>query len=128
MLDASDIEHAACKRVLGQLRRQRRVTSLAVLTEAVHRLRFSAQAQRARRAFVAASAMAIADCNAAQASRAAALMERFENLPMDFADATLVVLADQLPTTAVVTLDRRDFGVDRVGRRAFRLLPTSSVG
>jgi len=42
---------------------------------------------------------------------------------MDFADATLVVLAERLRTTAVLTFDRRDFGVYRVGRRKFRLVP-----
>jgi predicted nucleic acid-binding protein len=42
---------------------------------------------------------------------------------MDFTDATLVVLAERLRATAVFTLDRRDFSVYRVGRRAFRLVP-----
>ena len=42
---------------------------------------------------------------------------------MDFADATLVVLAEQLGASTVFTLDRRDFGVYRVGRRKFNLRP-----
>jgi hypothetical protein len=35
----------------------------------------------------------------------------------------LVVLAERLRTVSVFTLDRRDFAVYRVGRKAFRLLP-----
>ena len=42
---------------------------------------------------------------------------------MDYADATLVLLAERLGTTRIVTLDRRDFGVYRVGRKAFQILP-----
>ena len=124
LFDPSDAEHARCKQALARLRRSRRVTSLSVLTEAVYLLGFSSRAQRALLAFVAAGAVEIADFNAAQVSRAAALMERFESLPMDFADATLVVLAEYFQTTAVFTLDRRDFSVYRLGRRAFRLIPT----
>ena len=42
---------------------------------------------------------------------------------MDFADATLVVLAEDFQTTSVFTLDRRDFSVYRNKRRAFRTRP-----
>ena len=126
LFDPSDAEHERCKRALGQLRRCRRVTSLAVLTEAVYLLGFSPRAQHALLAFVAAGAVEIADFSAAQVSRAAALMARFANLPMDFADATVVVLAEYFQTTSVFTLDRRDFSVYRLGRRAFRLVPGSA--
>lgn len=54
-------------------------------------------------------------------------MARFADLPMDFADATLVLLAEHLNTTWVFTLDRRDFGLYRVGRRAFRLIPSATT-
>jgi hypothetical protein len=38
----------------------------------------------------------------------------------------IVLLDHELHTTAVFTLDRRDFSVYRVGRRAFRILPAST--
>ena len=51
-------------------------------------------------------------------------MDRYEDLPMDFADATLVVLAEELDTRDVLTTDRRDFGVYRInGSKTFRILP-----
>lgn len=50
------------------------------------------------------------------------LMERYRDLPMDLADATLVDLAEQLSVMRVITTDRRDFSVYRVGRRSFELL------
>jgi predicted nucleic acid-binding protein len=43
---------------------------------------------------------------------------------MDYADATLVALADELDCTSVFTTDRTDFAVYRVkGRKPFRILP-----
>jgi hypothetical protein len=128
LFDPSDADHERCKRALAQVRRQRRVTSLAVLTEAVYLLSFSPRAQRAVLAFVAAGAVEIAEFGPAYVSRAAALMQRYEDLPMDFADATLVVLAEALQTTAVFTLDRRDFSVYRISRRAFRITPPGGPG
>jgi predicted nucleic acid-binding protein len=51
-------------------------------------------------------------------------MEQYEDLPMDFADATLVVLAEELGTNLVFTTDRTDFEVYRIrGRKTFRIKP-----
>jgi predicted nucleic acid-binding protein len=53
---------------------------------------------------------------------AAALMERYSDTPMDYADATLVLLADALRLNTVLTLDRRGFATYRTpSRRAFKL-------
>jgi len=50
-------------------------------------------------------------------------MEKYADTPMDFADATLVLLADELETDSVFTLDRRGFETYRSpAGRAFRLL------
>jgi predicted nucleic acid-binding protein len=49
-------------------------------------------------------------------------MQQYADCPMDFAAATLVVLAEDLGTDLVLTTDRRDFSVDRIaGRRHFRI-------
>lgn len=40
-------------------------------------------------------------------------MENYANLPMDLADASLVVLAEHLETGRILTVDRRDFNVYR---------------
>jgi predicted nucleic acid-binding protein len=54
--------------------------------------------------------------------RAFELMRRYENVPMDFADATLVAAAEAITAQRVFTLDRRDFDVYRV-RRGHRHVP-----
>ena len=48
------------------------------------------------------------------------LMDKYENLPMDFCDASLVYLATSLKIFRIATTDRRDFSVYRLpGNRKF---------
>ena len=52
------------------------------------------------------------------------LMSRYSDLPMDFADATLVHLANRERISTVFTTDHRDFQTYRMkGGRRFRVLP-----
>jgi len=46
-------------------------------------------------------------------SRMVELMRRYANLPMDLADASLVVLAEHLGHGRILTCDRRDFNIYR---------------
>ncbi len=51
-------------------------------------------------------------------------MEKYADLPMDFADASLVVLAEDLRTDLIFTTDHRDFEVYRIkGRHSFQIFP-----
>jgi predicted nucleic acid-binding protein len=51
-------------------------------------------------------------------------MEKYSDLPMDFADATLVVLAEEVGTNLILTTDRRDFGICRLtDGRSFEVIP-----
>ena len=52
------------------------------------------------------------------------LMQRYSDLPMDLADASLVWAAEHTGVVRIVTLDRADFEIYRVkGSRAFEVLP-----
>ena len=54
---------------------------------------------------------------------AAELMEEYEDTPMDFADATLVLLAEGLGLTEILTLDKRGFSTYRTtSGKKFRLV------
>lgn len=123
LFDPSDREHASCTRELARLEGRRLVTTLAVVTEATYLLEFSGRAQRALLTFIADGAIELAVIDAAAIRRAESLMLKYEDLPMDFADATLVVLAELLGTLDVFTLDRRDFGIYRIGRRKLGVFP-----
>jgi predicted nucleic acid-binding protein len=53
-----------------------------------------------------------------------ALMARYADRPMDFADATLVHVATREGIRTILTIDRADFETYRIGRNAkFRILP-----
>jgi predicted nucleic acid-binding protein len=52
------------------------------------------------------------------------LMRRYADVPMDYADATLVVVAEALKLGDVLTTDRRGFrAYRRSGRAKFRVVP-----
>ena len=100
------------------------VSSEAVLTEATHLLGRSPGGRQACVEFFVAGGAVLAPSSPASLERCHQLMSEYSDLPMDFADATLVVLAEELGTDLVLTTDRRDFGVYRIsGRRGFRIQP-----
>lgn len=123
LFDPSDADHATCRETLEQLDNRELLSSLAVVTEATYLLDFSIKAQEALLRFLAAGTIQLVELDQENLAEAALLMRRYADLPMDFADATLVVLAGKRGTRDIFTLDRRDFSVYRVGRSAFRLLP-----
>ena len=52
------------------------------------------------------------------------LMARYSDRPMDFADATLVHVAEREGLRTILTIDHDDFETYRIGRNAkFRILP-----
>ena len=58
----------------------------------------------------------------AQVLAAAELMNRYSDTPMDFADATLVLIAEELGVTEIFTLDRRGFSTYKTRKgKSFRL-------
>lgn len=53
----------------------------------------------------------------------AGIIARYEDLPCDYADATLIALAESSGVVAIATIDQRDFSVYRLkGRKRFRIL------
>jgi predicted nucleic acid-binding protein len=61
-----------------------------------------------------------------QSKHMRALMEKYQDRPMDLADASLVVLAEERRLRDLFTLDRTDFQTYRIHRRqTFRLWPRS---
>lgn len=58
--------------------------------------------------------------------RAFELMEQYADHPMDLADASLIVAAETLATTKILTIDRQDFLTYRV-RRGHRLVKIDIV-
>ena len=67
--------------------------------------------------------LVIAEPSKRATERAAVLMEKYADRPMDLAGATLVALAEEREQTRIFTLDA-DFKIYRLGgRRRFEIVP-----
>ncbi len=108
LFDPKDDAHEGARCILETLR-ARLVTTVPVLTEAMHLLHPGSRGARALRAFVEAEGMTVWFLAERSLARAFELMDRYADHPMDLADASLVAAAEALRTTRVFTIDRRDF-------------------
>jgi predicted nucleic acid-binding protein len=100
----------------------------AVLTEATQLLGPVAGGRRTCVEFFLGGGAVLVPSSAASLRRARDLLVQHAGVPMGYADATLVALAEELDTNLVLTTDRRAFGRYRLyGRRSFRILPSTST-
>jgi len=100
------------------------VSTEPVLTEASHLLGRVAGGRAACLDFFLAGGVTLIPSTRATLERCRALVETYADVPMDFADATLVVLAEDLDTNLILTTDRTDFSIYRIsGRRRFKIVP-----
>lgn len=124
LIDADEPDHERCVAALDRLRLPL-VTSWPAFTEAMYLLGRAAgwNGQRALWRLVQRGDLELAAPSADASARAAHLMERYADRPMDLADATLVALAEERDDNRVFTLDA-DFHVYRFkGRRRFVVVP-----
>lgn len=65
----------------------------------------------------------------AEFARCAALIEKYSDLDLGLADASVAAIAERTPGSRVLTVDQRDFGVIRAANgKPFRLLPAALTG
>lgn len=91
------------------------ITTHPVLTETCYLL-MARGGDRAQSAFLRSVGEGFTQVFALDSShflRMSELIEQYRDLPMDMADASLVVLAEQLGHGRILTVDRRDFNVYR---------------
>ena len=125
LLDRSDRWHGVCVEVFRQLRLPL-LTSEAVLTELFHLVGDSRAEMEAAWRFVESGAVALAAIEDSELPQIHALMSRYWDRPMDYADATLVHLAKRESLSTILTVDQADFNTYRIeGRRRFRVLPVN---
>ena len=125
LIDAGEPDHERCTQALAQLALPLLTTGPA-LTEAMYLLGRAGgwPGQQALWRLVLREDLVLAEASPASNRRAAHLMERYADRPMDLADATLVVLAEERGLSRIFTLDS-DFHIYRInGRKRFDLIPT----
>jgi len=114
ILHRDDADHGVCVETLKTLRGAL-VTTWAPIVEAIYLLGFSARAQDALLEMIHRGVLEVLQLGDADVPRLRHFMRKYRDLPMDFADATLVHAAEREGIRRIFTLDRRDFGVYRVG-------------
>lgn len=122
-LDPRDQWHARCAAAWSTVV-HRCVTTEAVVTEACHLALRGGGPAALPLQFLLAAEIPVLGLDPPGQRYAALLMERYADLPMDYADASLVALADGLRLRRVFTTDRRGFAACRGARgKRFELVP-----
>ena len=124
-LDESQRYHHECATSLGEASPPL-LLSPFVLAELDYLLvrHIGRRAQAALLEEVARGAYRLEPFGAADVARAKEVVERYADLEIGLADASIVVLAERHASTEVLTLDQRHFRAMRIDRRKrFRVLP-----
>ena len=117
-----EARHEECAQFLKGFR-GRFVSTEAILTEALHLFGNSFANQKRCFDFIF-QAVQLVPATALSLIRCATLMDKYQDIPMDYADATLITLAEEMQIGEIFTLDRRGFETYRWGRnRAFKIYP-----
>jgi len=118
LFDRDDRYHKASVEFIKN-NRYELITTIASITETLHLLDFSRNAQVDFLNWINAGAVTIEPISADDFLRIRELIVKYADLPMDFADACLVFLGDKLSINQIATVDR-DFDVYRLkGKKAF---------
>jgi len=123
LVDRSDRNHGRCREFFESFH-GRLLSTEPIVTEATYLFSSSLSAQKSCISFFTRGGAVLIPQSQRSLSRAADLMEKYQNIPMDFTDATLVVLGEEAQIHEVFTLDRRGFEIYRLnGRKPFTIWP-----
>jgi uncharacterized protein len=123
LVDQSDRWHKACLQTLPTLPLPF-LTSEAVLTELFHFVITHHLDPDPLWRFFSAGVLQLSPIPNAELPELQQLMTKYSDRPMDFADATLVHLAQRESIETIFTVDRSDFAIYQIGRRRpFRIFP-----
>jgi predicted nucleic acid-binding protein len=122
LLDAGDRGHAACLSALAAIR-DPLLTVWPALTEAMHLVAGTPRAQEALLDMIDDEALRLASLGRTDLPRMKTLLRKYRDLPMDFADAALVRVAERDALTRILTFDRHFRVYALPGRARFVVLP-----
>ena len=123
MIHVNDQNHRRCTEAFRELD-QPLATVWPAFTEAMYLLGFSWTAQDALWEFARRGSLELLPVGTGELARMHELMRKYNDLPMDLADAALVAVAERERLRTVFTLDRTDFSVYRPARiKRFIIIP-----
>ena len=121
LLDRSDRHHQTCVAALANIT-EPLLSVWPAITEAMHLLADTPRGQDALFDMVDDGAIRLADLDDADLRRMKALMQKYRSLPMDFADAALVRVAERDKLRRILTFDRHFTVYALPGRARFEVL------
>lgn len=123
VLHRDDRNHEHCVGALRSLR-EPVGTTWPVISEVMHLFCFSWEAQDALWDLIATGSLHLIPIDTTDVPRMRQLMQKYKDLPMDLADASLVRVAERDGIRRLFTIDRREFALYRpvkIGR--FQIIP-----
>jgi len=112
LIDRSEKAHVSCANWFHSFSGKLYSTE-PVLTEVLYLLNFSIKAQKTALDFVLRGIINLVPSDTQSLKTVRVLMNKYSDLPMDFADASLVCLASDSGILDIFTLDRKDFSIYR---------------
>jgi len=110
LFSRTDRYHRTALKLRPQIASRSWITTWPVLTESCHLLaKLDSRAPISLLALYKQGAFSVFEINKEHAPRIMALMTKYRDLPMDLADASLVILAEEIGNGDIVSSDGRDF-------------------
>jgi predicted nucleic acid-binding protein len=122
LIDRSKATHDRCVKWFKQYTGKMYSTE-AVLTEVLYLLNFAVDAQTAAMDFVLESVVELIPVGIESLNRVKSVMLKYADVPMDYADATIVCLAMETGIRNVITLDKKDFSIYKIKKQPFVIMP-----
>jgi len=119
LANKNDDYHQRAVNASRLIQNERLITTCAVMTETCHLLlnRLGVSAQQKFIKGYAQNLWDVFELKFEHAPKIAGLMEQYASLPMDLADASLVILAEYLGCGRILSTDQRDFNTYRWKQR-----------
>ena len=122
-IDSGDSKNKACVNFIKQFKGQF-LTTYPALTEALYLLNSDLRSQQACFEWIRCGAVRLVQIERDMLERTEVLMTKYADIPMDFADATLVALAEKSGINQIFSLDRKGFTTFKInGKKSFVLFP-----
>ena len=115
LFDRRDAAHGRCVETLKSID-EPMATTPPVLTEAFHLLNPSSAGALNLMGFISEGGIDVLFLNEDVLMRCFELMAQYADAPMDFADASLVAMAESRNSRKVFSIDRGDFATYRIKR------------
>ena len=121
LIRADDQDHRRCTDLMSAIRVQI-VTTWPCITEAMYLVKPGA-GQETLSQMIETGFFRLFEPTQEHAMRACSLMRQYADAPMDFADASLVVTAESLTISRILTLDSHFHAYRINGKTPFEVLP-----